>query len=103
VRQACYRLAMLFGGHHSRAGFGSHAFGAHMGSRTGGLPTAIHIIGIFVLVVLGIAVASLARLAARDWAQKQYGRSGYTNAAGTVAVIFVIVAAGWLALKIIRF
>ncbi|HSZ75315.1 MAG TPA: hypothetical protein VK779_10885 [Rhizomicrobium sp.] len=81
---------MHFGGRHP-----------HLGgvSRFGGLPVALHIVGIFLLIVIGIAVAILAHSAAQDWARRN--NPAYAGIAGAAAVIAVILFAGWLALKIL--
>ena len=66
-----------------------------------GLPTVLHILGIFVLILAGIAVAALARFAVRDWILRRYGKTGYIDTAGAAAVVFVVILAGFLALKIL--
>ena len=73
----------------------------HLGGRMAGLPTVLHILGIFVLILAGIAVAALARFAVRDWILRRYGKTGYIDTAGAAAVVFVVILAGFLALKIL--
>jgi hypothetical protein len=77
-------------------------FGGSGGHRLSGLPVALHIVALFLLVVLGVAVAALARTAARDWIQRRFGRSDYAYAAGAAAIIAVLVVAILIAVDILR-
>lgn len=94
---------MRFGGHPSHAGFGPHAFGGAVGGRAGALPFLLHVFGIFFLVIMGMAVAALAHSLVREWVQRRYRNAAYADMAGMVAVIFVIIAGGWLLVKILSF
>ena len=89
---------------HIGAGHGFHFGTPHMGGggRGAGLPFVLHIVGIFLLIVMGMAVAAFAQVVARDFIERRYG-SAYGKPAGQAAVVFVAVAIIFAILKILRF
>jgi hypothetical protein len=85
---------MRFGGHSSGAGLG------HFG-HFAAVPGLMRIIGISVLIVAAVPLGALLKSGMEDWAARRFGASS-SGVAGSLAVAFVALLAGWLVLKIFR-
>lgn len=72
----------------------------HGGLRHGNM-VGLHILGVLLMIVATIVLAAAATAAMSEWIGRRYRNENSTKAAAWVTFLVVFVALGWLTLRVV--